>query len=343
MGAAAYVGRVGALAVALGVGVAVATGYGVASADPSGAGSSSLGEKSAETTSSEKKSSPATPAEGPASPTGTPSSAQTQTQAPTNGKKTASRAKKSGLPVAKLPRSSLLTPRTNDQPPAATLPAATPPSGTQETQPAGGTSKGQSPTTTGKATLESAYTAKTPRTSLKAADAKVTVDAPATTLRTIASDALNAVAPRALKKSALPEPADATPVTAATQKTALVAPSALAPASVTPTVGLPGVVTTVLSALGLAPLAANAPAAPAQSAALWGLLAWARREIDQGFSNLLKSAGTPNPAIPTETVDLALKTVGSGTADALAMTADAPAALLLPPPHRPASQLRGRS
>ena len=43
MGYATYVGRVGALAVALGVGAAVATGCGVAWADPSGSSTSSTG------------------------------------------------------------------------------------------------------------------------------------------------------------------------------------------------------------------------------------------------------------------------------------------------------------
>ena len=37
MGAAAYIGRVGGLAVALGVGTAIATGYGVAAADDAAA------------------------------------------------------------------------------------------------------------------------------------------------------------------------------------------------------------------------------------------------------------------------------------------------------------------
>src|SRR6185312_73360 len=51
MGAARYVGRVGGLAVALGVGAAVASGYGVAAADTSGSGSSSSGSSSSNSSS----------------------------------------------------------------------------------------------------------------------------------------------------------------------------------------------------------------------------------------------------------------------------------------------------
>ena len=46
MGAARYIGRVGGLAVALGVGTAILTGYGVASAEPASAGSSSTASES---------------------------------------------------------------------------------------------------------------------------------------------------------------------------------------------------------------------------------------------------------------------------------------------------------
>ena len=52
MGAAGYVGRVGGLAVAMGVGAAILTGYGVASAEPDSAGSTSACADSAASTSS---------------------------------------------------------------------------------------------------------------------------------------------------------------------------------------------------------------------------------------------------------------------------------------------------
>ena len=56
MGAGADVGRIGGLAVALGIGAAVVTGHGVASADPAG----SSGSESSSTSSSSTDSSPST-------------------------------------------------------------------------------------------------------------------------------------------------------------------------------------------------------------------------------------------------------------------------------------------
>jgi hypothetical protein len=362
MGASAYVGRVGALAVALGVGVAVATGYGVSAADPSGAGSPSPGNNSAESASPEKDSNPAASTAGQelVSPTGSPSSTGTHTGSSAgtgtsaSGSASATSSTSTGtesgdagtggvvstggaqlstktgagtpaLPVATLPQSSVQTSPAGADLPAATLPATRPSSGPKETPPAGGTSTGLL-TTSGKSTLESAHTASTPASSPKL-DSKTTLQVSAPTLKSVSSDTLADFAPSALTRSALPQLAAAAPMTATTQSVALLAPSAITPVSTAPTVGLPGIVTTVLSALGLAPQAANGPAAPAQPTALWGLLAWARREFEQGLSNLFKSPTAANPVVATQPANLTLSTAASGTPDALAMTAATPAAL----------------
>ena len=79
MGAARYIGRVGGLAVALGVGMAILTGYGVASAE-SGSAASSSG--SSESTSN---SSPPSAASGVSGSTGVPESTQTSSDSSTGG------------------------------------------------------------------------------------------------------------------------------------------------------------------------------------------------------------------------------------------------------------------
>ena len=71
MGAASYVGRVGGLAVALGVGTAIATGYGVASADTTA--SSPPPSTNSSTTE------PSTPDTGPVDPTATPDVSESET------------------------------------------------------------------------------------------------------------------------------------------------------------------------------------------------------------------------------------------------------------------------
>ena len=84
MGAARYIGRVGGLAVAMGVGTAILTGYGVASAEPGSAASSSTSSESTSNSSSPSRStasgSPsrnASAASGVSGSTGAPESTQT--------------------------------------------------------------------------------------------------------------------------------------------------------------------------------------------------------------------------------------------------------------------------
>ncbi|MDT5092947.1 MAG: hypothetical protein QOH60_2310 [Mycobacterium sp.] len=203
------------------------------------------------------------------------------------------------LPVAQLPNLPLKTSHTD----------VDPSSPTHEKLPE--IKKRQPLTAPAKPALESGDAVSTLSPSLKAADRQIT----AAVLR---PTALAGLTPTASTKSALSE-ADAVPTAAVAERAALASPVTLTPASVTPTVGVPGIVTTVLSALGLAPLATNSPVAPAQSTGLWALLAWVRRESEQGFANLFKPAATGNSALPTETV--------SETSGAVTLAAAAPAAL----------------
>lgn len=70
------------------------------------------------------------------------------------------------------------------------------------------------------------------------------------------------------------------------------------------TTGIGGFVTTVLSALGFGPQAANSdPLAPPQAPMLWTMLGWARREIGNLVAPFAVAAGMPVAAL---TVDTAL-------------------------------------
>ncbi|WP_319433170.1 DUF4185 domain-containing protein [Mycobacterium sp. RTGN5] len=78
------------------------------------------------------------------------------------------------------------------------------------------------------------------------------------------------------------------------------APVALsAPAGQPAAVSAPRLVTGLLAALGFGPLAGNSPLAPAQPPVLWGLLAWARREFTQTITRL--GSTTPTSSTPVAT------------------------------------------
>ncbi|HEY7054089.1 MAG TPA: DUF4185 domain-containing protein [Mycobacterium sp.] len=90
------------------------------------------------------------------------------------------------------------------------------------------------------------------------------------------------------------------------ESAALATPQTAAPEGATTTAAtriLPRSLATVLAAFGLGSVATGTPAAPVQTP-LWGLFAWARREFEQGISDLLKSAGSGNSPVATESVDL---------------------------------------
>ena len=66
------------------------------------------------------------------------------------------------------------------------------------------------------------------------------------------------------------------------------------------TTGLGGFVGTVLSALGFGSQAASGPAAPPQPPLLWAMLGWVRREIGNMIAPFVAGVGTPVAALSTE-------------------------------------------
>lgn len=88
-------------------------------------------------------------------------------------------------------------------------------------------------------------------------------------------------------------------------------------APTTVTTPISGLVTSVLSALGLGPSAATGPVAPAQPPLLWAMLGWVRREVGYLTATPMSAASAPVAALVAE--DLSTPTVSPlGTPEQLA-------------------------
>ena len=88
-------------------------------------------------------------------------------------------------------------------------------------------------------------------------------------------------------------------------------PSALAAVSApsTPQLNPNGLISNVLSALGLAPRATSGPVAPAQSPIMWALLGWARRELGHTVAPAFTAATTPAAAAQAAVLNQSVSTV----------------------------------
>jgi hypothetical protein len=97
----------------------------------------------------------------------------------------------------------------------------------------------------------------------------------------------------------------ATPASSQVARTIVAATSAAPPTPGPITTLVRHVITNVVTALGLAPRAAGAPAAPIEPPATWSLLAWARREFEQLFK---PSSDTAAAAVSSRAAALAIPT-----------------------------------
>ncbi|MGI9125627.1 MAG: DUF4185 domain-containing protein, partial [Mycobacterium sp.] len=123
-------------------------------------------------------------------------------------------------------------------------------------------------------------------------------------------------APRAARSVAVVAPAAATALTAPAPVLTDPVPAAQ-PAPASPVAkAVTGVINGLLAAFGMGPLAANSPLAPAEQPALWGLLAWTRKQFEK--------------SIPAAGVSASIPTVATGTALAAAAVPPAAATLAAP-------------
>jgi hypothetical protein len=313
MGAASYVGRVGRLAVALGVGTAIATGHGVAWADESTPSDNSstgtvqstdtAGTAGPEIASTESQPEPITTKSTTTKTTKTTTSNTPNTVAPgvVSAQTTTGTAGSTKTPdETGTPESPTETaepqPITDVEEPPAAQPDATPTATSASTPNKGASASVTAPTT--KAVTPSAPPAEALAAAAPATDPSDTVavlsvasapaDADPTTVSPLAARVAAVTDPQPVVQTAAPNPLE----------------------MVTSVVS--GVVSSVLG-WALGPLAgAAAPTAPAQAPLAWTLLAFARREFENFVSSLGGGSATNVALAATQTTtSLALAAVAA--------------------------------
>jgi Domain of unknown function (DUF4185) len=308
MGASAYIGRVGSLAVTLGVGTAIATGHGIAAADDtdttSGASSPS------DPTSTSDTGSTADTAANPgaaANPGSAPSDAAEPSK-PGRGSQKPSRAAServaSGVVTAQTN-----TGKSNNKPP------------TEPTTPTEPTAKPVKPESVAKPVTKDAT--KNKKNSSPSAAADTPAESPKVAAKAVAaaSEAQPAAAAKpgseaptatttatSAKKSVTPSTLSSATVQRAAQPAAVAARSITvqtqpAPAS-NPLTVVTKLVTNVIGMV-LGPTAGGNPATPVEPPMAWGLLAFARREFENLVS-AITGGSTETPAATVQTTSLAL-------------------------------------
>jgi beta-galactosidase len=239
-----YVGRVGGLAVALGVGAAVVTGYGcgVAWADTPDSSSS-------ESTSS------------------TPASSTTTTDSTTTEQPT-------GSDTA----TSTSTGSTTPQAPTGVVVSTGGANTSSESEEDEETKPTKTPKAKGQSATET-KASKAPESKVAAVEVKVGND-PAPTAKSAAEDEASSFAAQTLSSTVeMKTAAVTTTVTTPSVPSLRLWPTAYDPSTVVTYVG--GLVSSLVSAV-LDPFAAGLPAGPAQPPTVWTLLAWVRRELFNG-------------------------------------------------------------
>ncbi len=322
MGAAAYVGRVGALAVAIGVGVAVSTGYGVASADntpgpdPSGTPSVAADSQPGPTTKSLTDDSTVETAMSPqlsaSKSTASKSAATNSTKSPTPGGADLGGAIRRFVEkgVTMSTGGALHSARTTENVPVARPRVDEPdenqtPANPDDTVLAGGLTETGAPTPPPAASVSNRAvpTKSSSRFDVTAARPQLPTAAPAApgvvveaTAEKVSTgeDAARGVVETMLKRATDPvvptiSAADAQVSSARTGLVQMAAPAAAAAAPMAVT----GLLSSVLAAIGLGAVAPISPIAPAGSPVALALLAWgSRREAAKAVSGLDESATT---------------------------------------------------
>ena len=278
MGAASFVGRVGGLAVALGVGTAIATGHGVASADTT--------DSSPPPSTDSSTTEPSTTDTGPVDPTTTPeppeSETTTETKTTTVTEGVVSAQTNTGT------SGTTESTETPDEPEAAPEEEPTDPTETAEPEP----TETEEPTEEPVAPPEVPTAVDTAKPNDNAAPTTAAEPNSTTPTRTVTSsdpasalqESANAAVFADARALAAAGPINVSPMMAA-QTTAATTPApapAAAPDLLTAAIN---VVSSVVNWV-LNPLAGMAPTTPAQPPLIWGLLAFARREFENFFNAL---------------------------------------------------------
>lgn len=285
MSAASYVGRVGGLAVALGVGVAVVTGYGlpVALADTPSSESS----ESSPTESTSTDASTSTEASASAEPNEKPTTAPTE-------------------PTSEPTQPSTSTGSTTTQAPPGVVVST---GGAQTSSESKDDEEETEPTKKPKPKDESAKTesttASTPESKVDAVEVKVDTDPQQAADTESGTQSRLAVSSFAAQTMSSTADLETTAVTTPTVPSLRPWPTAFDPGTLVTYVG--GLVSSVVSAV-LSPFAAGAPSAPVDPPSLWTLLAWVRRELFNGTPRI-------NPVINPQANGLITGNIGATDPD----------------------------
>ena len=314
MGAAAYIGRVGGLAVALGVGTAIATGYGVASADDTAGNppASDTSVASGSTTTDTKTETPTTDTDTPTEASTTP--VRSEKGKSTTGSTTTTNTVRGGVVVSAQTNTGTSgttgttkpthTPDPTTKPTETASPsetAAPEPTPTRETEEPAELSEPQddpelaapSKSTNNRSASSNAKAepsiSGSARSVTSVADPGLTVQSNDSVAVFVDARTLAAASPK------MASPMMASPMMAAQLSSVETSQPTVA---TTPQNPLTAVTNLVSSAIGflLNPLAGSTPTSPAQPPLVWGLLAFARKEFDNFFDALSGgSAENDNP------------------------------------------------
>jgi bacillolysin len=304
MGNAKYVGRVGALAVALGIGSAVATAPWVAMAEPSDSASSASDTSSS--TSSSASSESDTSTVGPDANGAGSGISQTSVGAQESSTETESAAESSvdprsgilsssgGLHTSSTPSDTVLTPVEQTPPSVADTgvvetPAIEEPATNSDTPDTASPQPGDDPVI---------VPAEPTRVSDPSPNAAATVAAPdPPAARSDTADSGAGLRVTALEVTSVSSTATASAVPSAAVPQLMLAPQA----SMTPVGLATGMLSGLLAWGGLGPSLTTSPVAPVAPPPLWGLLAWVTREIQRTFFNQTPTTNY-NPVENSQTV-----------------------------------------
>lgn len=306
MGASAYVGRVGRLAVALGVGTAVFTGHGIAAAEetdtspPNTSTSETAGTAPSPTAPSDTAvAAPATdPGDGSAPDPDDPASTPPQSGVVTAQTNTGTSGSTVTDPETADPEPDDPAPATETDPEAAEPTPTEPVAATPDPEPAESnksrtaepekTTTATPPAAVAEETGESAPAETTARATDGTAPKNTEPEAPE-------ADAVSALSAFSASNVALAEPGAAIAASAVTAP-----PPAPNPFSI-----VTDFVSSVVNMV-LGPIAGSGPAAPANPSIGWTLLAYARREIENFVNAVTGQSTVPNTAGAPELMSLSL-------------------------------------
>lgn len=308
MGCSTYVGRVGALAVALGVGWAATVGTGVATAEPSADTSAGPSDSSPAADTGASTPSSSAGAESPSATSGAPTTTSTSTSASgytstttsgdgpsssvssSGGALTSERATGTSVPGEPDVEVEAESPTSDPGTPSTPTPSVPPPTPSADAEPTGPT---PAPASSTSARPEPVADRPSPSARPDGPSTPTTA-ATGTTVGGVRQTLVAGATPPDATRAATARTASAEQLAVPAANTAQAAPADAGP--VAALLRLPGAFLDAAAgmvAVVLSPLLAPGPATPAPSPTLFAVLAWVRREVERTFFNSAPTIAYP--------------------------------------------------